>query len=340
MRSLGLKFVATLALITPAVASAQGHYVVYGPTVDVFAAASAHQGPNVAGSAIHQVNGNVIDSWTSGGGGNAHTPNGTIDGSVYAYQNGGNGNVSLYSEAGASASLAQGKLHGYVGATGPNNFGSPAGFSESRIADTVYFNNTTGGDLSLSLFMSFDGHITDVNGDANPGGSVRLALSGCGSCGNIRFANSGTGVGDVISGLFDEAGTYMFTTQATGAVPLGQSDRWFTALGAGDGNGGVDGWMGTTLLIPTGESSLGIGSYLGLDCRGGSICDFGHTSLFRFDALPNGLSWTSESGVFLTDIGAGNPGGVPEPAAWGMMIGGFAFAGGMLRRRKVVTALA
>jgi len=49
--------------------------------------------------------------------------------------------------------------------------------------------------------------------------------------------------------------------------------------------------------------------------------------------------WTSAPGVFLSDIGTGTPGGVPEPAAWGMMIGGLAFAGGMLRRRKAVAAL-
>jgi hypothetical protein len=331
-----LKFVATLALIAPAAASAQ-HYVAYNPTVDVFAAANAHQGPHVAGSTVHQVNGNVIDSWVTNGGGVANTPNGIIDGSVYAYQNGGNG-YALYSEAGASASLAQGKLHGYVGATGPNNFGSPFGFSESAIYDTVYFNNTSGGDLALSIFYTFDGSLVDTNGDGNPSGAARLSVSGCSGCGNIRFANDNHGFGDVIQANFDKTGIWQFNTMATGPVPDGQSARWFTADNSVGGM--IDGLISTTLLIPAGESSLGLGAYLGLDCRGGSNCDFGHTSLFRFGALPTGLTWTSQSGVFLTDIGTGNPGGVPEPAAWGMMIGGFAFAGGMLRRRKVVTALA
>lgn len=337
MRSLGLKLVATLALVAPAVASAQGYYVVYNPTVDVFAAANAHQGPNVAGSAIHQINGKITDSWTTNGGGIANTPNGTIDGSVYAYQNGGAGSSALYSEAGASASLAQGKLRGYVGASGPNNFGSPLGFLESQIYDTVYFNNTSGGDLALSISFTFDGSVVDTNGDSNPGGAARLSVIGCGGCGNIRFANDNHGIGDVIQASFDETGIWQFNTWS-GPVPDGQSSHWFTADNSVGGM--IDGLISTTLLIPAGESSLGLGAYLGLDCRGGSNCDFGHTSLFRFGALPTGLSWTSQSGVFLTDIGAGTPGGVPEPAAWGMMIGGFAFAGGMLRRRKTVGALA
>jgi len=55
--------------------------------------------------------------------------------------------------------------------------------------------------------------------------------------------------------------------------------------------------------------------------------------------VPEGLSRTSGSDVFLSDIDASTPSGVPEPAVWGMMIGGLAFAGAMLRRRKAVAAL-
>lgn len=41
------------------------------------------------------------------------------------------------------------------------------------------------------------------------------------------------------------------------------------------------------------------------------------------------------SGIDLTS-NPGNAGGVPEPATWGMLIGGFAMAGGMIRRRRSV----
>ena len=56
--------------------------------------------------------------------------------------------------------------------------------------------------------------------------------------------------------------------------------------------------------------------------------------------VPQRPGSTSGSAIFLADIGTSAPGGVPEPAAWGMMIGGLAFAGGMVRRRKAVAALA
>ena len=43
-----------------------------------------------------------------------------------------------------------------------------------------------------------------------------------------------------------------------------------------------------------------------------------------------------EAGAY--DSFAAGSGGVPEPATWALMIGGFGMAGGMIRRRKTVTA--
>lgn len=48
--------------------------------------------------------------------------------------------------------------------------------------------------------------------------------------------------------------------------------------------------------------------------------------------LPTGVTYTSASGLFLTDVGSA----VPEPAVWASMILGFGLAGGMLRRRGAV----
>jgi hypothetical protein len=39
-------------------------------------------------------------------------------------------------------------------------------------------------------------------------------------------------------------------------------------------------------------------------------------------------------------VGGGGVGGVPEPASWALMIGGFGMAGGMLRRRRTTAAFA
>ena len=69
-----------------------------------------------------------------------------------------------------------------------------------------------------------------------------------------------------------------------------------------------------------------------LDCRaGGAVCDFGNTSSFRFGALPEGLSFTSQSGVLLS--GLAQP-GVPEPQSWALLISGFVLAGSAMRSRR------
>ncbi len=59
-----------------------------------------------------------------------------------------------------------------------------------------------------------------------------------------------------------------------------------------------------------------------------SYADFSHTAALSF-VLPAGVTYTSESGSFLTA-----PGGVPEPAAWMLMIGGLGCVGAALRRRR------
>ena len=50
----------------------------------------------------------------------------------------------------------------------------------------------------------------------------------------------------------------------------------------------------------------------------------------------DGVSFTSDSGVFLT--GNDTVGGVPEPALWAMMLGGFGIVGAVARRRRVSVA--
>jgi hypothetical protein len=57
---------------------------------------------------------------------------------------------------------------------------------------------------------------------------------------------------------------------------------------------------------------------------------FGQTATAQM-TLPEGFTYTSASGVFLTDTA----GGVPEPAAWALMILGLGGAGAALRRRRL-----
>jgi hypothetical protein len=58
------------------------------------------------------------------------------------------------------------------------------------------------------------------------------------------------------------------------------------------------------------------------------LADYSHTLHFSWE-LPEGVTATSASGVFLTDVSA-----APEPAAWALMLAGFGAAGGALRGRR------
>jgi hypothetical protein len=334
---------AGLIALTASGSAQAAHKVIYAASTNSSATSQAHQGPHVQGTHMNVTDTTVNFQLVGNGGTATHGPLSATSSSVAVTQPGGSGDLVFGSSASASADLATGRLKATVGAYGPDFFGGPLGFAEARLSDTVYFTNSSGGDVSVTFRYSFDGSVIDSNGTSNPGGVATLQL-GCDfwNCYNdqnvaIRFAKSGAQVGDNIHAFFDENGISMFARNI-----YGDQNQLFDRFDVWNGSkgGAIDGWMEATLLIPTGETSLGIWGRLALDCRGGSNCDFGHTGSFGFiGALPDGLTIGSASGVFLTANGP-VPGGVPEPAAWAMMILGFGAIGARLRRAQPVPAMA
>ena len=79
---------------------------------------------------------------------------------------------------------------------------------------------------------------------------------------------------------------------------------------------------------------LGVALNASLQCNYGYICDFSHTAKVGL-TLPTGVSFTSDSGTFLT-AGAPIASAVPEPATWAMMVFGFGMVGSTMRRRNAV----
>jgi len=320
---LATALVAAAAVSSPAWAD---HVNLGGPTAKVFVGAQAHQGPHVHGSFGTIQNGVVTDSSVDPNGGafdaGPTTPGATTV-HASAYQPGGNGDAFFESSAYGSASLSRGELKATVDNTFANNFGSPLGFVDAQIFDTLYFTNATDHAIALDVSYGFDGTIALGPGTTNQGGSAAIFLRSCGGCGSITFDNG--------AGLFDNRMSF----NEGGVYSYDSSPQWtFVADPAG-----VGGTLFTTLLIGTGQTSLGIGAQLALDCRGGTSCFFGHTAALGLGPLADGLSYTSQSGVFLADVGGGPAtGGVPEPGAWALMILGFGGAGLALRRRKVAQA--
>ncbi|WP_235976505.1 PEPxxWA-CTERM sorting domain-containing protein [Sandaracinobacteroides hominis] len=321
------------------------HQVIYAPATKSSASSHAHQGPYVQASFMDVTNTTVNYTSTGPGGTATHGPLLATSSSVATTQPGGYADLSFGSSSSASADLATGRLKASVGAYGPEFYGSPLGFAESSLYDTLFFTNNSGGDVSLTFRYSFDGSVIDTLNASSPGGVATLQLScdywRCYNEANaaIRFAKSGTQVGDNIHAFFDENGISMFARNIYGDQY--QLFDHFDVWNGSNGGSAIDGWMEATLLIPTGETSLGIYGRLALDCRGGSNCDFGHTGSFGFvGALPEGLAIGSASGVFLTANGTPTPGGIPEPASWALMILGFGAVGARLRRRLPAPAAA
>ena len=98
---------------------------------------------------------------------------------------------------------------------------------------------------------------------------------------------------------------------------------------------GPDRFVGSILLDP-----LNPDYYIGMDLSAGgplgTWSNFAHTAKIAF-VLPVGVTFTSDSGAFLTATSSPS---VPEPATWAMMLAGLGIVGASLRQRRAGRALA
>jgi hypothetical protein len=328
---------ALAAIASPAFATDN----VYNPSSYAFANTF---GPFVAGGQTSQVqtqilNGVVGETYDSTGGG-LFSATGSADG----YFN----SASVASNTGNTAAAAADLHFGTVKASVTNGNGPlTRGFAQARIQDTVFFNNTSGGNLLLRISFGFDGSIDDTRVFGSTASAIFSLNGATAACPDGSF---GTCAGDLSLRLLG-GGTANMTTvigyasngsqngvQQGGAFFFNAPDNVDLANYSvfKDWNstpGYYNTVVSTTFVLPTGLSRVGFDLRLILDCSEvGTICDFGHTGKFGFAALPTGLSYTSASGNFLT--GVAPTGGVPEPASWAMLIAGFGLTGANLRRRR------
>jgi PEP-CTERM motif-containing protein len=227
------------------------------------------------------------------------------------------GTVSQVGGASALANLSVGQLRAGAGTTVHVTGFSIFGWSAyADLGDTLFFSNP-GASASQTTTVGFSIHITGTLGDIPEGTTTSSGQP------DVQFGLLLGPVGGLPTGT--PSG---FSQSAVNLVnPVSLTREWGGPLGTLDQTlTGTFQFQGTAAIIPLLE-------YLDVSGQYG-FADITHTATFSFDALPDGVSYTSASGEFLT-------GGVPEPSTWAMMMIGFAslgFAGYKQVRRRAIAA--
>lgn len=208
----------------------------------------------------------------------------------------------------ASASLEQGVVRAQAN-TGP--LSSYFAASTAILQDTVVFHILGGAPTSLvDVHVHLDG--TEVGAGLNAGSYAASVPFGLG--GTFDYYSSISNNGNSGFGF-------------AGASGYGPPSGWqsYTIT-----NASLTGFDFDGILSVYDGYSPGLSFQLGLSCFGPAQCDFSHTGSVSL-GLPNNVTFTSASGAFLTESGAGS---VPEPATWAMMLMGFGVLGAALRAAR------
>ncbi|MBX3484731.1 PEPxxWA-CTERM sorting domain-containing protein [Phenylobacterium sp.] len=167
------------------------------------------------------------------------------------------------------------------------------------------------GDLSITLHEGDNIIYFWGDGDDQAGGADGFGF-------NFFFNDAGA-TSPLIGAFLTNAG--VLSANGTAGCSVGYSFACATGAGA------LSGLVGTSTVTLTALVIRGVGG-----ANGNTEDRVYHDNVggFAFPAHGNGVSDTY--GYFVINVST--PGGVPEPATWALMIGGFGLAGTALRRRR------
>lgn len=244
--------------------------------------------------------------------------------------------------ASSTADLATGTMRATAGA---NDVGFPhtvAVTSSAWLYETVWFTNTTDTLLPVEAWIDVEGSIADLNPAQSDmswwmvGNLFTPDSQGCAAVCISATPDGSNPFGTGFTVQRDRTGAFFSFDKAGDDI-----GNWTIIENAGhDPAAGLfDFRMSVTFWVPPGETTLAVNPRFQIIQCGSDVtlCDFGNTASFRFGATPDGLSWASESGVFLSAIGGGG-GVIPEPATWAMLVAGFGLVGAAARRRRHAAA--
>ena len=231
-----------------------------------------------------------------------------------------NGNVGrlAFADSTVSASIATGEIK-IFSESGPC-YNTPSFFpgcgniggsnTSGGIIEGVTFHNTTGHSVVVSYLFraTLDATIQCVpNVNCSSVGGITQFVAGGGKL-TYNFANCGL----VNCGFIDGSRTSGFDSIVMS--PSGTFGEQFIA----------------TKTLAAGDTSQQIFETFNPVCSAGATCDGTHTAALTIN-LPTGVTFTSDSGIFLTQ----SPGAAPEPGTWVMLASaGLLFGISRLRSRS------